>query len=102
MNYREMYVNAVSELSDAYLTPAYAEAQENFFKVFETLANADCYWLIENERPCPKDIGGCIDQEMLDSIGRMVELLRRANYARVHEWEWNYRMLQAQRILAPA
>lgn len=60
--------------------------------MFETLANARCYWLIENERPCPEDIGDCIDQEMLDSIGRMVEILRRANYAKVHEWELGYRM----------
>ena len=49
MNFNEMYSNAIAQLGETYLTPAYAAAKENFFKVFETLAAAGCMVLAAGE-----------------------------------------------------
>lgn len=51
MTYNEMYANAIAQLGETYLTPAYAQARENFFKVFETLAAAGCMGRVEDCRP---------------------------------------------------
>ena len=101
MNSNEMYSNAISQLGETYLTPAYAAAKENFFKVFETLAAAGCMGRVEDCRPELEDPTYQVDEEDVDDMGRMVEILRRVNYPRVNEWEWDYRMLKAQLILAP-
>ena len=101
MNFNEMYSNAIAQLGETYLTPAYAAAKENFFKVFETLAAAGCMGRVEDCRPELEDPTYQVDEEDVDGMGRMVEILRRVNYPRVNEWEWDYRMLKAQLILAP-
>ena len=38
--YLDSYANAVEQLGETYLTPAYAAAKENYFKVFEMCAAA--------------------------------------------------------------
>ena len=101
MNFNEMYSNAIAQLGETYLTPAYAAAKENFFKVFETLAAAGCMGRVEDCRPELEDPTYQVDEEDVDDMGRMVEILRRVNYPRVNEWEWDYRRLKAQLILAP-
>ena len=101
MNFNEMYSNAIAQLGETYLTPAYAAAKENFFKVFETLAAAGCMGRVEDCRPELEDPTYQVDEEDVDDMGRMVEILRRVNYPRVNEWEWDYRMLKAQLIFAP-
>ena len=101
MNFNEMYSNAIAQLGETYLTPAYAAAKENFFKVFETLAAAGCMGRVEDCRPELEDPTYQVDEEDVDDMGRMVEILRRVNYPRVNEWEWDYRMLKAQLILGP-
>lgn len=101
MNFNEMYSNAIAQLGETYLTPAYAAAKENLFKVFETLAAAGCMGRVEDCRPELEDPTYQVDEEDVDDMGRMVEILRRVNYPRVNEWEWDYRMLKAQLILAP-
>lgn len=101
MNFNEMYSNAIAQLGETYLTPAYAVAKENFFKVFETLAAAGCIGRVEDCRPELEDPTYHIDEEEVEDMGRMVEILRLVNYPRVNEWEWDYRMAKAQLILAP-
>lgn len=102
MPYNEMYANAIAQLGETYLTPAYAQARENFFKVFETLATAGCMGRVEDCRPELDNPEYIADEEEVSDMGRMVEILRRVGYSRVNEWEWDYRILKAQLALAPA
>lgn len=105
MTYNEMYANAIAQLSDTYLTPAYAEAKENFFKVFETLAAAGCEGRVEDCRLSPEEVkyeGYSINQEDMTDMERMVEILRRVSYPRVSEWEWDLRLLKSFLICTPA
>lgn len=102
MNFNEMYSNAIAQLGETYLTPAYAAAKENFFKVFETLAAAGCMGRVEDCRPELEDPTYQVDEEVVDDMGRMVEILRRVNYPRVGEWEWDFRLLKSNLICTPA
>lgn len=101
MNYYEMSANAIAQLCETYLTPEYAAAKENFLKVFEELAAAGCMGRVEDCRPELEDPAYPISEEEVEDMGRMVEILRRVNYPRVDEWEWDYRVAKAQLILAP-
>ena len=102
MTYNELYADAIYQLSEAYLTPAYSEAKENFFKVFETLAAAGCMGRVEDCRPDLDDPAYNINEEEVTDMGRMVEILRRGNYPRVNEWECDYRLLKSNLICTPA
>lgn len=100
--YHEHYADAINKLSEAYLTPAYPEARENFFKVFEEIAAAGCIGLVENERPEPENPEVYVDEEILADFARMVEILRRVNYPWADRWEQDYRLLKSDFICTPA
>lgn len=102
MNFNEMYSNAIAQLGETYLTPAYAVAKENFFKVFETLAAAGCMGRVEDCRPELEDPTYHIDEEEVEDMGRMVEILRRVNYPWADRWEQDYRLLKSDFICTPA
>ena len=102
MNFNEMYSSAIAQLGETYLTPAYAAAKENFFKVFETLAAAGCIGRVEDCRPEIEDPTYQPDEEVVEDMGRMVEILRRVNYPGVDEWEWDFRLLKSSFICTPA
>ena len=99
--YLDSYANAVEQLGETYLTPAYAAAKENYFKVFEMCAAAHVFSCVENDHIDEKTH---ITQEVVDDLKRQVEILRRVNYPSYHlkDWEWDLRFAQAQLIINPA
>lgn len=94
--YHQSYADAVTKLSDTYLTPAYAEAKENFFKVFEELAAAKIFGLVENDRPCPEDPDLHVDEEYIADLDRMVKILYRVDYPWADGWELDVKELKAR------
>lgn len=95
MTYNEMYANAIYQLGETYGTPDYAEAKENFYKVFELLAVAGCVGRVEDCRLCPED-GDPLNHETLADFERDIEILKRVNYPRVNELEEDLQRFKAQ------